>query len=147
MPHKNPEVRKKYHELYKLAKKTGLPMTTWQAWPKLPKGKKPMSPGEKVIRMRANAKRYYLKHPDRIRLHHQKVRYGFTPPPEPANCEACNTPFINFKNGACVDHDHNTGLFRGWLCSPCNTALGHAKDSRDRLQMLINYLDKIELLS
>jgi hypothetical protein len=146
MPHKDPERRKKYHELYKSARKNGLLNSTWQAWPKLPKGKQPLPPEEKAARMRANSKRYYLSHPAQIRLHHQKTRYGFTPPPEPDNCESCGTPFINFKKGACVDHNHITGAFRGWLCSPCNTALGHAKDSRDRLQMLINYLDRAELL-
>lgn len=98
-------------------------------------------------RLAAHSKRYYDKYPERRRLSHQKMRYGFVPPPEPKNCEACGIPFTQFRNGACVDHDHATGKFRGWLCSPCNTALGHAKDSRDRLQLLINYLDRCELLS
>jgi hypothetical protein len=149
MPHKDLELRKKYHTLYNAAKRNGLTegVDVWSAWPKLPKGRAPMSFKDKVARTKENGKRYRLKHPKRIRLHHQKARYGFTPPPEPLNCECCGTPFLRFKNGACVDHNHITSKFRGWLCSPCNTALGHAKDSRDRLQLLINYLDKCELLS
>jgi len=39
-----------------------------------------------------------------------------------------------------IDHDHKTGKIRGILCSRCNTALGLAEDSIDRLLALINYL-------
>ena len=29
----------------------------------------------------------------------------------------------------CMDHDHTTGKFRGWLCSSCNMWLGRMGDS------------------
>lgn len=38
------------------------------------------------------------------------------------------------------DHDHTTGLFRGWLCRQCNQGLGHFKDSPKRLTQAIEYL-------
>ena len=40
-----------------------------------------------------------------------------------------------------VDHDHNTGLARGLLCSPCNKMLGAARDSVAFFQRAIDYLE------
>lgn len=40
-----------------------------------------------------------------------------------------------------VDHDHVTGKVRGLLCALCNTAIGHAGDSPDRLRSLAFYLE------
>jgi hypothetical protein len=33
---------------------------------------------------------------------------------------------------------------RGIICGACNRALGHAKESKERLQSLIDYLTKFE---
>ena len=41
-----------------------------------------------------------------------------------------------------IDHCHATGMVRGVLCFNCNAALGHVRDSQERLQKLIFYLDK-----
>jgi hypothetical protein len=65
--------------------------------------------------------------------------------PRPLNCEACGIPVAQLEKALCFDHVHATGVFRGWLCSPCNLALGLVNDSRDRLQLLMNYLDCHEL--
>ena len=40
-----------------------------------------------------------------------------------------------------VDHCHATGEVRGLLCANCNTTLGHAKDSIDRLIGCAIYLE------
>ena len=54
---------------------------------------------------------------------------------KPEKCEICGNSVR-----ICLDHDHKTGKFRGWICHNCNTALGHAKDNIETLQGLINYL-------
>ena len=40
------------------------------------------------------------------------------------NCEECSCEYSEYGNGIgrfrCMDHDHTTGLFRNFLCNPCN---------------------------
>lgn len=51
-------------------------------------------------------------------------------------CESCG----DFLECLHFDHDHATGLFRGWLCSCCNTAIGLLKDDPQRAINAANYL-------
>ena len=39
-----------------------------------------------------------------------------------------------------IDHDHETGLVRGLLCSPCNTSLGGFHEDVGNLVNAIKYL-------
>ena len=39
-----------------------------------------------------------------------------------------------------IDHDHETGKFRGWLCRRCNIALGKFNDDIPTLKNAIKYL-------
>lgn len=41
-----------------------------------------------------------------------------------------------------MDHDHETGKFRGWLCSSCNHGLGRFRDSQELLTKALEYLRK-----
>lgn len=41
----------------------------------------------------------------------------------------------------CVDHDHETGVVRGLLCSTCNKILGHARDDQEFFRRAMNYLE------
>ena len=40
-----------------------------------------------------------------------------------------------------VDHDHNTGLIRGILCSNCNTGIGLLADDPERLEAALAYIN------
>ena len=40
-------------------------------------------------------------------------------------CGVCRVTLDPYSQKTCKDHDHTTGVFRGLLCSTCNTALGH----------------------
>lgn len=46
------------------------------------------------------------------------------------------------KPAFCLDHDHITKKFRGWLCHDCNRALGQFKDNVDILKNAIRYLER-----
>lgn len=52
------------------------------------------------------------------------------------HCDICNDPIEKPH----VDHDHKTGLARGYLCFSCNVGLGHFKDSPELLAKAIEYL-------
>jgi hypothetical protein len=58
-------------------------------------------------------------------------------------CAGCMKVFgTERSNIPCVDHDHETGEFRGLLCHECNRALGLLKDSITTLQTLVLYLQR-----
>jgi len=53
----------------------------------------------------------------------------------PEFCQVCGS-----SGKVLVDHCHETGKVRGFLCSGCNLALGHVGDSRDVLLKLAEYV-------
>lgn len=60
-------------------------------------------------------------------------------------CAICGTPLQHpFESGAgetpCLDHDHNTDMVRGWLCTGCNRGLGYFYDDPERLVAAAAYL-------
>lgn len=93
--------------------------------------------------VKAAMKRAYRA--DKMRYKEARYKVKITRP-VPGICEGCRTPFAVTKRGACLDHDHTRNEFRGWLCHNCNCTLGYAKDSRERLLLLVDYLDRYELL-
>jgi hypothetical protein len=64
------------------------------------------------------------------------IREAFT-----GKCFACGVPEDECSEKLHLDHDHETGVFRGWLCKGCNMALGHLRDSSDRARMLAEYIE------
>lgn len=58
-------------------------------------------------------------------------------------CQCCGqaqSGMIGAGKDFAFDHNHTTKLFRGIICAACNLAIGHAQESIDRLQRIINYL-------
>ena len=58
--------------------------------------------------------------------------------PKPKHCEVCGRKAI-----IVFDHHHQTGKFRGWICSNCNCALGMVEDNPKILIALIKYIKEI----
>ena len=56
---------------------------------------------------------------------------------KPEQCEICGA-----IGKVCLDHNHKTGEFRGWICHRCNLALGLFKDNIGLLKATIEYLSK-----
>jgi len=78
---------------------------------------------------------------DRIRN-----RLRRTAPPVPDVCDCCGKsplePYRSQHKKLCLDHNHKTGEFRGWLCDSCNVALSRMNDDISILKKAIKYLEK-----
>lgn len=61
--------------------------------------------------------------------------------PEPDFCELCGKASTI---SLCLDHDHVTNKFRGWLCHICNTGLGKLGDSIESLERALAYLKRAQ---
>lgn len=48
------------------------------------------------------------------------------------------------KDRLCVDHHHESGVFRGLLCVPCNAGIGNFQDSIEYLTHAIEYLQAFQ---
>ena len=74
------------------------------------------------------------------------------PPPDDYICPGClrdeqtiraTLRFRKRKAGRIwsLDHDHDTGKFRGWICNKCNLALGNMNDNLEYARRLVKYLE------
>jgi hypothetical protein len=57
-------------------------------------------------------------------------------PPKPETCHCCGKKTKNLV----VDHCHNTGDYRGWLCRNCNQGIGKLGDTIEGLEQALTYL-------
>jgi hypothetical protein len=77
------------------------------------------------------------------RAGHIKWKYGLTPQDynqrNTGHCHCCHEPLTSQHNTH-IDHNHTTGHVRGILCVHCNTTLGYAKESQERLHRAQIYL-------
>tara|TARA_R110000868_G_scaffold77432_3_gene221696 strand:+ start:43 stop:510 length:468 start_codon:yes stop_codon:yes gene_type:complete len=67
-------------------------------------------------------------------------KYGEMLAAQDGKCAVCRGDVSWGRRNFSVDHDHDTGKVRGLLCSYCNTAIGHLKDSLPNLQRAMDYL-------
>jgi hypothetical protein len=60
------------------------------------------------------------------------------PPPDAGECPICS----KFTEDWVLDHCHNKGSFRGYICRHCNSGIGLLGDSIQDLENAIKYLKK-----
>lgn len=58
----------------------------------------------------------------------------------PKRCELCDGPPTGNGKKLHNEHDHETGVFRGWLCSKCNIAIGLLNESPELCEAAALYL-------
>jgi hypothetical protein len=100
---------------------------------------------------RERAARERALHPERVRerkkknydpayeLSRSRQRQGLPEPtrPIPLFCECgCG------RLAEVLEHDHETGKFRGWLSSECNLGLGKLGDSIEGVERILAYLKR-----
>jgi hypothetical protein len=83
---------------------------------------------------------------NRIRTHLKK---SVIPPSADYTCPICkkNEEQLQGTGGKksgtwCCDHNHENGMFRGWLCHNCNRAIGTMNDDIERLLAAVEYLKR-----
>ena len=106
---------------------------------------------EWVARRAARAIAWKLAHPEEYRKRNRagviRRRYGLTQEDldrllalQDGRCSICRTQFGSTKGSRmCIDHDHQTGQFRGLLCDNCNRMI-----ARDNPTILIAGADYLK---
>ena len=79
-----------------------------------------------------------------------RLKKNYARPPIGTECACCGRNVMDKKDDVnnpqtetykmVLDHDHVTGKFRGWICSHCNQAIGHANESIETLMKMVEYL-------
>ena len=100
-------------------------------------------------KIRAKNKKYYRANKDKIKAYwaaNQDKRrkcYGLPDPtheyPDPEVCECCGGPPTGIGR-LHLDHDHTSGIFRGWICSNCNLGIGLLGDTKEGVDNASKYL-------
>jgi len=65
----------------------------------------------------------------------QEKRFGVSRP-ERTNCAICGRVIVGKQ--IALDHDHESGLFRGWLCFKCNYLLGWFENTENTILKYLN---------
>lgn len=60
---------------------------------------------------------------------------------QPFTCPICNKTTIVGISKIVLDHNHNTGDVRGFLCESCNTGIGRFDDTPEIVQKALDWLN------
>jgi len=56
-------------------------------------------------------------------------------------CPICQVDKLRvFKNDICLDHNHNTGEIRGYICGSCNASIGKFHEDTTSMERAIKWL-------
>lgn len=99
--------------------------------------------------------RWLSRTPKKRLEQHLKYKYGITPQDfadafkkQDGKCSICTKELPNLltyedkQRDYAIDHNHETGAFRGILCLNCNSLLGMAQDNTEILKSAITYLEQ-----
>jgi hypothetical protein len=64
----------------------------------------------------------------------------------PYPCDCCGKDIVTTKTIQ-LDHCHEKGIFRGWLCKECNISMGNLGDNIPGFIRAIKYLNRTEGLT
>ena len=81
-----------------------------------------------------------------LRANELKKHYPY--PDDDYSCLICNITQTEMKNKGyakqrltwCLDHNHDTGDFRGYICQLCNTGISNLQEDIEILKNAISYL-------
>lgn len=91
----------------------------------------------------------------RSKCHHcsssnsRRARYlkkHYAAPSNDYSCPICKDTIESMKAkgyvrlGWCLDHDHDSGKFRGYICHLCNTGISNLREDPEVLRRAIEYL-------
>ena len=99
-------------------------------------------------KINARRRRRYKSNPEAARRYARqwyRKKHNIPEPTRqrPDECECCETPTHLLRTMQLVlDHCHETNIFRGWLCSPCNRAIGALGDNVQGLERAVAYLKR-----
>ena len=75
----------------------------------------------------------------------EKKRAAFPKPSVGDSCPCCNKTFETpLKKYSALDHNHETGKIRAYICTSCNRVIGLVEEGKRSDQYVLDYLAKLD---